>query len=62
MIRGMRPLCALAMYALAWGLACFTLAGCQPSGPGLENKPPPKGGPAGSPRRPPGEVSGPATR
>ena len=49
----------LAVALLVLGL----LAGCAPSGPGLTDKPPPKGGPPkGAQRRPPGEVNNPATR
>jgi hypothetical protein len=32
------------------------LIGCGPSGPGLVDKPPPKGGPPANSRRPPGEI------
>ncbi|HLV79135.1 MAG TPA: hypothetical protein VKT32_02605 [Chthonomonadaceae bacterium] len=50
-----------------WRLAAVLLvlgflAGCGPSGPGLTDKPPPKGGPPRNTRKPPGEVNNPATR
>ncbi len=45
-------------------LACVTVmvilaGGCAPSVPGLENKPPPAGGPKVNNRRPPGEMNKP---
>ena len=44
-------------------VASSLLLGCGPSGPGLTDQPPPKGGPkAGSERRPPGEVDSPKVR
>ncbi len=33
--------------------------GCAPSGPGLDNKPPPPGGPKSNARKPPGEMNKP---
>ena len=39
-----------------FGALCLCLPGCGPSGTGLEDKGPPKGGPPASSRKPPGEV------
>ena len=51
------------MIILAIGFALCAVVGCQPSGTGLEDKPPPQGGPKSAPTsRPPGEVENKNTR
>ena len=46
----------------ALGILAGILGGCTPSGPGLTNNPPPKGGPPANTRRPPGEIDHPSMR
>lgn len=56
-----RTVAALAALT-ALGLLAGLLGGCSPSGPGLTNNPPPKGGPPANTRRPPGEIDHPSMR